>query len=218
MRNFIMLRSRPTLFVLPCLLLISSVAFAEKGTSIEPVLNKPGTVAVEESFTGSALAKPWIVAKGNWSIQDGSLAGREKKEDMHAAVLTMQQPHRNSIMKFSFKLDGATGVNLSFNHAKGHLFRIAINPTGLTITKDKGKKDPNSKVVPLGKIDGKIGAGQWHTMLVETQGDKVFAKTDSGLQLEVREPALDVEKTGYRFVMRGDFLLLDDVKVWQVAP
>jgi hypothetical protein len=200
------------------LCVFASLAFADKGTQIEPTLNKPTAVAVEEAFGGSQLAKPWTAAKGTWAIEDGSLVGREKKDDMHAAVLSLAQPHRDSIIKFSFKIDGATGVNLSYNHAKGHLFRVAINPTGLTITKDKDKKDPNSKIVTLGKIDGKIAPGQWHTLLVETQGDKVFANLDNSLQLQVQEPTLAVEKTGYRFVMKGETLALDDVKVWKVAP
>jgi hypothetical protein len=200
------------------LLLSTTVALADKGTQIEPVLNKSSAVAVEEGFGGSQIAKPWAVAKGTWTIEDGSLVGREKKEDMHAAVLSLVQPHRDSIIKFSFKIDGATGVNLSYNHAKGHLFRVVINPTGLTINKDKDKNDPNSKIVPLGKIDGKIAPGQWHTLLVETQGDKVFARLDNGLQLQVQEPSLAVEKTGYRFVMKGETLTLDDIKVWKVRP
>ena len=32
--------------------------------------------------------------------------------------------------------------------------------------------------------------------------------SDAGAKLEAREPSLDVEKTGYRFVMRGKSLLL----------
>ena len=213
-----MLHSRALLFVLPCLFLFSSVARAEKGVKIEPTLAKPGAVALEDGLAGSALTKPWTVNKGTWSIEDGAIVGREKKEDMHAAVLSLAYPHQNSILQFSFKLDGATGVNLSFNHAKGHLFRIAISETGLAISKDKDKKDPNSKIVPLGKVEGKISPAEWHTMLVEIQGDKVSAKLDNGVQLQVQHEGLAVEKTGYRFVMRGVSLLLDDVKVWQVAP
>ena len=195
-----------------------SALHAEKGAELKPVLAKPGGVIVEESFAGEELGKGWVANKGTWAIQEGVLVGREKKEDMHAAVLTLQQPHRNSIIRFSFKLDGAKGFNLSFNHAKGHLFRVAASETGLTLTKDADKNDPNSKPVALAKASGKLDASQWHTLLVEIQGDKVSVQSDSGAKLDIREPSLDVEKTGYRFVTRGESLLLDDIKIWSVEP
>jgi len=33
---------------------------------------------------------------------------------MHAAVLALNQPNRNSAIRFSFKLDGASAFNLSY--------------------------------------------------------------------------------------------------------
>jgi hypothetical protein len=189
---------------------------AEKGAELKPVLAKPGSVLVEENFSSDELGKGWVANKGTWSIDDGVLVGREKAEDMHAAVLTLKQPHRNSIIRFSYKLDGATGFNLSFNHAKGHLFRVAANQTGLTLTKDADKKDPSSKPVALAKASVRHEPGQWHTLLVEIQGDKVSVQSDAGAKLDIREPSLDAEKTGYRFVTRGQSLLVDDLKVWSV--
>ena len=43
-------------------------------------------------------------------------------------------------------------------------------------------------------------------------------QSDGGAKLDVREPTLEVEKTGYRFVMRGQSLLLNDIKIWNVEP
>ena len=54
-------------------------------------------------------------------------------EDMHAAVLTLAQPFKNSVVRFSFKRDGVTAFHISFNHPKGHLFRVIINDDSLTI-------------------------------------------------------------------------------------
>ena len=200
------------------LLLLGTVVLAEQGTELKPTLAERGSVVLEESFSSGELGKSYVANKGDWQIKDEVPVGREKKEDMHAAVLTLQQPHRNSAIRFSFRLDGATGFNLSFNHAKGHLFRIAVSESDLTLTKDADKKDPNSKPKALAKASGKFDSGQWHTLLVETQGDKVSVQSDAGAKLDVQEPTLDVEKTGFRFVMRGESLLLDDFTVWSVAP
>ena len=86
----------------------------------------------------------------------------------NAAVLTLQKPARDSVIQFSFKLDGASAFNLSYNHAKGHLFRIVVNNDGFTINKDKDKKDPTSKAVQLGKASGKFETGKWQLLIYST--------------------------------------------------
>ena len=200
------------------LLFQPSSSHAAKGAELKPALAKPGKLVCEESFAGKELPKRFTANKGDWQIKDGALTGKEKKEDEHAAVLTLAEPNRNSLIQFSFKLDGASGFNLSLNHAKGHLFRIPITSDGLSILRDKDKKDPNSKGETLGKAEGKFASGQWHTLLVEIKGDKVCVQADNGVKLEASHKELDVDKTGYRFVTRGQTLLLDDLKVWQAAP
>jgi len=199
-------------------LFLTAIAWADKGADVRPTWAKPGKAVVQDTFDGPKLGKHWAVNKGDWQVRDGSLVGWEKKEDMHAAVLTLQQPFKDAIMRFSFKREGATGFNLSFNHAKGHLFRVIFNDDGMAINKDKDKKDAASKAMVLGKTDAKFASGEWHTVLVEILGDKVSVQADNGAKLQASHPGLAIEKTGYRFVTRGSLLLLDDVKVWQVEP
>ena len=152
-----------------------ALAFAAKATDLKPTLAKPGKIVVEEDFAGGALPKAWTASKGDWQPREGFLIGKEKKEDQHPAVLTLGQKNHNSIIRFSFKLDGTDGFALSYNHAKGHLFRIQVAAGSITINKDKDKKDANSKGLVLGKAEGKFAQGQWYTMLVEVQGSKVVA-------------------------------------------
>ncbi|MBI5820697.1 MAG: hypothetical protein HZA88_17145, partial [Verrucomicrobia bacterium] len=63
---------------------------------------------------------------------------------------------------------------------------------------------------------GKFPQGQWFTMLVEINGANVAVQTDNGVKVVGSHPGLDVEKTGYRFVMRGESLLVSDLKVWEI--
>jgi hypothetical protein len=211
------------LFTISFVLGIAAVARGEKDADLKLLISKASKSAVKENFEGNKvskegmkLPKSWVVNKGDFQIRDGSVVGWEKKEDMHAAVLTLQKPFKNSILRFSFKRDGVTGFNLSFNHPKGHLFRILINDDGLIINKDRDKNDAASKIQMLGKAEGKFPVGQWQTLQIEIVGDRVAVQADTGIKLEVRHPALDVEKTGYRFVMRGSTLSLDDINVWDV--
>lgn len=199
-------------------LVLPAASFAGKNADLKPILAKPAKSTVEEAFAGSALDKNWKPAKGDWQIASGALSGKELAADKHAAVCALDQPNHDSIIRFSFKLDGAKSLSLSYNHAKGHLFRVNVAPTGVMVATDKDKKDPSSKAVPLGKADAKFEPGQWYTMQVEVKGAKVAVQTDNGVKIEGSHPSLDVDKTGYRFVTRGESLVLSDVKAWEVAP
>lgn len=197
--------------------LLSPVAFGAKSAPLTPLLAKPGTTTVDETFSASALGKPWSIAKGDWQVRDGALIGSEKKEDKHAAVLTLGQKNHDSIIRFSFKFDGSDNLSLSYNHAAGHLFRVNIAKEGVTIMKDGDKKNPAIKPGQLGKAAAKFEQGQWYTMLVEVQGTKVSVQTDNGVKLSAAHDALNVDKTGYRFVVRGASVTLADVKAWEIA-
>lgn len=199
-------------------LLLPNASFAGKGTDLKPILAQPAKATVEETFAGSALGKNWSKAKGDWQVASGALTGKELAADNHAAVCALNQPNHDSIIRFSFKLDGTKTLSLSYNHAKGHLFRVNVAPTGVSVATDKDKKDPASKAVSLGKADAKFEPGQWYTMQVELKGAKVAVQTDNGVKIEGSHPSLDVDKTGYRFVTRGESLVLADVKAWEVAP
>lgn len=188
-------------------------AFAGKGADLKPTVLQLGKPALEESFS-DPLGKTWRVVKGDWTVTDGVLVGQEKKSDEHAAVLNCQLPNRDSAIAFSFKLSGTQSFNLSFNHAKGHLFRVIVNPKGLSISKDKDKKDPDSKVIALGHTAAKFKQDQWYTMLVEVKGPQVVAQVDDGTIVKGSHAELDTDKPNYRFVMRGATLQLDDVRVF----
>lgn len=203
------------LAALLALVLSALPARAEKNAALKPVLAKPGKAMAEDAFASADLGKTWSVAKGEWLIKDGALAGSFKESDHHPAVLTLGVPNRGSIIQFSFKFDGGKGFALSYNSAKGHLFRIAVNGEGLTVVKDRDKKDKKSKTQSLAQAAGKITPGEWHTMLVEVQGTKVTVQTDTGLKANAENSELDVDKTGYRFVTAAN-VVLDDVKAWQV--
>jgi len=188
-------------------------ALAGKATALKPILAQPGKTVFEQNFDSGALDKPWTVAKGDWQIAGGAIVGKEKPEDKHAGVLSLGLPNRDSIIQFSVKLDGAAGFDLSYNHAKGHLFRLSITKDGVTLHTDGDKKDKSIKAVALGKAAVPFAQGQWVTLLVEVKGDRVAVQTDNGAKLEASDPRLAMEKVNYRFVTRGASVAIDDLKI-----
>ena len=198
------------------LIIVTTCAEAGKDAKLENPLTAKAKVALSDSFDGKALAKKWTANKGDWQINDGAIVGKELASDKHAAVLTLGEPNKDSVIQFSFNLDGAKGFNLSFNHAKGHLFRVLINPDGVVVNKDKDKKDPKSETLKLGEAKGAFAKGQWHTIQVAVRGGDVLVKADNGIDVHASHAGLNVAKTGYRFVTRGESVLIDDLTVWRL--
>lgn len=197
------------------LLMVTSVQ-AEKNTQLEPKIGALGSTVFETSYD-TAMSEPFKAVKGDWSVADGVLVGRELAADKHAAVLNLQHENRNSVIRFSFKCEDKTnGVQLSLNRQGGHLFRVAVAGNSVSIILDKDKKDPKSKAMKMATATGKFEKGKWYTMQVEMKADRVVAQTDNGLLLEATHEKLDTDKPNYRFVMRGSSIAIDDVSVWDV--
>ena len=204
----------PALFALALLTLLATPSFAGKNTPLQPTLSKLGTVLAEDAFDAPQLAATWTHPKGDWQIVDGALVGKEKAEDKHAGVLALNKSIHDTIVAFSLKLDGAKGMDLSFNHPKGHLFRLVVSPEGFIIRTDGEKGNAEVKPVELARASAKFEPGKWVSFLVEVKGSKVAVQTDNGGMAEGTHPSLDVDKTGYRFVVRGESIGLDDFKAW----
>ncbi len=205
---------KPILPLALTLLFPMSLCFAEKAAELKPTISKPGKLLAEENFDSAALGKAWKVAKGDWQVVEGGLMGKEKKADNHAGVAFLAQPIHNAIAKFSFKLDGGESFSLSLNSPKGHLFRASITPTSISLSKDRDKKDEASKTESLGKAEAKFEAGHWYTLMLEMLNDKVALQVDNGVKLTAGNPELDVGKTGLRFVIKGESVAVDDIKLW----
>ncbi len=199
---------------LACICCSADVAIAAKNTAIAPTTDRFEKRVLEDSFDGTQLDSNWNINKGSWKVQGGQLVGGELPADQHAAVLTLKQPSRDSAIRFSFRLDGAQGFNLSLNHARGHLFRVMVQPGALVLRKDRNKRDPDSRVEQLARSPGNFKPGEWYTLLLEIDGDRVTASTDQGAVVTASDADLNVDKTGYRFVVRGNSVALDDVQVW----
>ena len=171
-------------------------------TGAEPVL--------KADFSKEALPEGWQGMKGDWKVVDGALAGAELESDKHAAVFAIPDPHKDSTLRFRFRLDGAKGFHLSYNHAKGHLFRVIVAGGTVSLSMDKDKKDPASKGEVLGKADFTAKPGELVEMTCSVEG--TTAKLTCGdVTLTGTNEGLAKEKVGYRFVVQGASVSFDDV-------
>ncbi|MEQ1841021.1 MAG: hypothetical protein ABL994_11460 [Verrucomicrobiales bacterium] len=170
----------------------------------------PAPATSTTDFASGTLPEAWAGLKGEWKVVEGALLGAELESDKHAAVFSIPDPHKDSTISFRFRLDGAKGFHLSYNHAKGHLFRVTVGAGVVSLAMDKDKKDPASKAEPLGKEDFVPKAGEWYTMTCSVEGDT--AKVTCGdLTITGTNAGLVKEKTGYRLVVQGASVAFDDV-------
>ena len=194
---------------------IASTTHAEKNVTLPTKLATLGSPVLAETFD-SAFPESARIAKGQWIVQDGVVVAKELAADKHAAVMSIGSANRDSVVRFSFRLDGETkGFNFSLNRKGGHLFRVVVSPNALAVNLDKDKKDPDSKAIALVKEKAQFEQGKWHTMQVEIVGDKVAVQTDNGVSVDASHPKLDTDKPNYRFVMRDATLSIDDLHVWE---
>jgi hypothetical protein len=166
----------------------------------------------------AALGKGWKASKGKWEVVDGAIRGAELKADMHGAVARHDVTMKDAVIEYSFKLDGTKQTTLSLNGAKGHVSRVLVRPTGITVQKDDqdGKNGPD-KAVPLDTVEVPVKAGEWHTLVVELRGPDILATLDGKHTAYGSHAAIDVEKTNLGLTVAGESASFRGLRVWDSA-
>ena len=142
---------------------------------------------------------------------------------------------------FLFLLDGES----QFGGA-AHLLRVALTPGQMAIQQDRGEPashaaqaqekreaDKAGRVVPpptpeqladpkfyrvekLAAQPAKTGDGQWHTVLIEQNGNDALVQMDDLPPLAATGTVLDAKKSRIVFLVgNAGTVLVDDVKVWE---
>lgn len=179
------------------------------------ISKKGGSLMIDNFSADTPLKSPWTMPKGKWEVKDGALVGSEIKADNHAAVLHYNKKNHNLIVQFDYEMKGAQFLHLSFNHAKGHLWRLMITDKEIRLQKDKDKKNPNSKAEVVAKTNFTSKPGERHTVTVEIVGPQIVAHVDDKITLKASNSVFDTEKPNIRFIVRGESVLIDNFIAWQ---
>ncbi len=210
------LSNKPFVHFLPGLIALAfaSQVGADQNTQLKPTLSSAaGKPITTDDFSKAEHSKKWKSTRGKWAADQGSLKGLEIASEKHAAVGTYAMQHTDSAVRLSFQLAGSKGFHLSFNHPKGHLFRVMVTEKDALVRTEKDNKDPASKSVVIDKKPAKFEQGKWYTVLCETKGDKVAVQFDNGIKLEGSHESLTKKKTGYRLIVKGEGVLFDDFSI-----
>ena len=207
---------KPFPAILSVLIATTLVGLGEEAPKL--TIAKLGTPIFSDDFSGDTLGKDWTGVKGRWEVKSGAIVGAELEADHHAGVLNLQKPNHNLVLQFDFVLQGAKGFSLSFNHSKGHLWRVTINEAGAQLRKDLDKKDPNSKTILMGDAKTALEKGKKHTLTAEVVGEKIAVRIGDSISLEGSHAEFDTDKPNIRFVVQGESVVIDNVTVWEAQP
>ena len=158
---------------------------------------------VVDNFRSANLDPAWKISKGKWEVTDSALKGSELSEDKHNAVVRRPLGIRNGTIAVSIKLDGAKAAHISINQKSGHLFRLVLTPTGISLQKDKPNANSEEKALALAKLQTPITPGVWHTVVIDMKGAKITALVDGKWKLEGENEKLAVEKLDFGFPVSG---------------
>lgn len=184
---------------------------------LDTLMCERGKLLLSDSFE-TGPSKAWRIAKGKWESVDGATQGAELKEDNHGAVIRVNRPVRNYVIQYSFKLDGTKGTTLSINDAKGHNSRVIINERGFSARKDDHDHAGPDKAKLLQTVKTKITPGQWHTLVVESNGPEFLARLDGKLVAYGSHEAIDVDKTNFGLTVGGQSASFKNLSLWEAKP
>lgn len=208
------MRSLPFLAALA--LAVSAAAARQPAAPTTPktLLAVPGKLLLSDDLNAD-LGKDWKAAKGKWEVVEGAVRGSELKADMHGAVARRNVTIKDAVIEYSFKIDGTKQTTLSLNGAKGHVCRVIVRPTGISVQKDdQDGKDGPDKAVPLDTAEVTVKPGEWHTLVVELRGPDILATLDGKHTAFGSHAAIDVEKTNLGFTVAGEFASFRGLRVW----
>jgi len=180
-------------------------------------LAKTGESLFSDDLKTAPDGKAWAAAKGKWEIADGALRGAELAADKHGAVSRHKMNFTDAVIQYEVKLDGAKGTTLSINDAKGHNCRIALNPTGFTVTKDDHDHEGPDKAVNFGRRAVALKPGEWHTVRLEMVGDTVLGTVDDAAPVFGSHEMIAAEKTNFGFTVAGETASFRNLKVWSAT-
>lgn len=207
--NSVLFRPMKPLNLLLSLSLISSAAFAADYSR----------VIFADDFSGEGFGKAWGHYKSSSVVKDGVLVGITAPTSDHSAVDNIRLEGERDLevtVKFRFVSDKAKSFNVWFDdknykgsHA-GHICQATISPTGVQVADAKtggfdlanglyDRKKANQLTEEEKKMLAskakrfpvKISLEEWHTLVVQTEGDEIRVNIDGQAVGSFKSPGIN---------------------------
>ena len=189
----------------------------KKSVELKTFMTTRGDLIFEDPLTEESFKKNWRVYKGRYTFDGGNLKVAEIASDGHHPAASRSMDVTDCIVQFSFRIDGAKWLGFAWDRKGDHVARAMIRPNGFRVQMSTGI-GPTTKGYPIDDAPLKFEPGTWYTILIEIQGNEMFAQVDDKHVVFGGMKGLDREKTRVEFISGGEHAWFKDLKVWKALP
>lgn len=191
-----------------------------------------------DDFGRESVGDAWRGPMGHWRLEDGMLAGSEKPDDGHGAVIQTYLDFSDLVLEFEFEFRGSNSFNVVIDdrhhrgsHA-GHICRAVVSGSAIRIGDDKTgimekrifamRRDPARKAEAEALVVGKqksfpveIGVKERHLLRISIVGDTMSVDLDGRKLGVLNSPGIGhLTKTDFGFTVPGGGVAFDKVRAW----
>lgn len=204
--------------------LLFPVSPARSAEGLSLLLAKQGPELLQERFEAPGLPSGWTRNFGKLEVTNGALRASQLASDQHPCAFRRALPLQDAVIRLDFRFDGARMLHVGFDPARGelkkrgHLFTVAISPTGASLQEAADKADPASKNHTLATASVKLETGKWYPLLLEMRGPEVAVQIAGQATLRASTADFACKKPGLVFRTLGPddaAAEFDNLQVWE---
>lgn len=193
---------------------------------LAPFTGKP--VGFASGFEGWRYnAGPTTGKSGMWKLADGCFTGIESPEAHHPATASYGLKFQNAIVQCEVRLNDVPAEGRQYRSlfvkatdVKDYVISLSVGPGGLFLTPyDANKINPVTKQREKGEVaktPRNIKLNEWHTVVLEIQGDEVVGTLDDQ-STTLSNPLIATDKHSI-MLGAGTEASFRNLRVWEALP
>ncbi len=164
---------------------------------------------------------------GRWEVAHGEFRGIESPGANHPATASFGIPYQNVIIQCEVRLNDVPDEGRKYRSlfvkatdAKDYVISLSLGQGGLFLTPyDADKINPATKQRekgPTAKLLRPVKLNEWHTVVLEIQGDEVVGTLDAG-SITLSNPLIGTRKHSL-MLGAGTEASFRRLRVWEALP
>lgn len=161
------------------------------------------------------LGPEWSTGKGRWEPVNGLLKVTDLPDEHHIPVLHLATGPASLVWECEFRFNTGKSFLVGCDGQK-HIGRVVIGPKSIKICEDSTEVKGKTPSHTLNETTVALKPEEWHTLRVESAGEKMAARLD-GARLEAVHPYLGSPKVRWWFAA-GDSVEIRNIRITEGGP
>ena len=179
-----------------------------------PLLTEPRNLQFGEHFSSGQVSENWFFQK-EWHTENGVLF-RNDFPGENKRLFYKNPNFKDALIRFDFRLDGATNIRLVTGSSGDYNSVIHIHPDHFYIQTAMDDRGPWYSM-RHGECAYKFQPGKWYTMTVEYLKDELVAHLDHQHLAYAKHPIIDQERTYFALQVDQASAAFDNIQVFQAG-